>query len=102
MAFDDQVRADENRARLFGISGVPCFAIDERYGLSGAQPPEVLLDALRRAWSEVSQLPGQLLLCSYLLRTRTPCASARSTLPASGLVIRTTRLSAPLLPSCVT
>ena len=45
MAFDDEVRADENRARLFGISGVPCFAIDERYGLSGAQPPEVLLDA---------------------------------------------------------
>ncbi len=49
------VRADENRAQLFGISGVPYFAIDERYGLSGAQPPEVLLDALRRACSESSR-----------------------------------------------
>ncbi|MBC7789074.1 MAG: DsbA family oxidoreductase [Anaerolineae bacterium] len=53
-AFTSDVRADENRARLFGISGVPFFAIDERYGVSGAQPPEALLDALRQAWSERS------------------------------------------------
>jgi predicted DsbA family dithiol-disulfide isomerase len=51
-AFADAVRADEARARSFGISGVPFFAIDERYGVSGAQPPEVILDALRQAWSE--------------------------------------------------
>ena len=51
-AFAADVRADEERARAFGISGVPFFAIDERYGVSGAQPPENLLDALRQAWSE--------------------------------------------------
>jgi predicted DsbA family dithiol-disulfide isomerase len=50
-AFAAEVRADEQRARSFGISGVPFFAIDERYGISGAQPPEVILDALREAWS---------------------------------------------------
>jgi predicted DsbA family dithiol-disulfide isomerase len=48
------VRADEARARSLGISGVPFFAIDERYGVSGAQPPEVLLGALRQAHAESS------------------------------------------------
>ena len=31
--FANEVRADEARARAFGISGVPFFAIDERYGV---------------------------------------------------------------------
>ena len=51
-AFADAVRADEARAQAFGISGVPFFAIDERYGISGAQPPEVILGALEKALSE--------------------------------------------------
>jgi predicted DsbA family dithiol-disulfide isomerase len=46
----DDVRSDEARARAFGISGVPFFAIDERYGVSGAQPAEILLDVLRQAY----------------------------------------------------
>lgn len=50
--FADEVRADEERARQCGITGVPFFAIDERYGVSGAQPPEALLGALRQAWEE--------------------------------------------------
>jgi predicted DsbA family dithiol-disulfide isomerase len=51
-AYASDVRADEQRARTFGISGVPFFAIDERYGVSGAQTPEVLLGALRQAYEE--------------------------------------------------
>ena len=47
------VRADEARARAFGVTGVPFFAIDERYGVSGAQPAEVLLGALRQAYEEM-------------------------------------------------
>lgn len=43
------VRSDEERAASFGIGGVPFFAIDERYGISGAQPPDAILDALRQA-----------------------------------------------------
>jgi predicted DsbA family dithiol-disulfide isomerase len=46
------VRADLRRGAAFGIQGVPFFVIDERYGISGAQPAEVFLDALRRVWSE--------------------------------------------------
>ena len=48
-AYADAVRADEARAREFGISGVPFFAIDERYGLSGAQPADTILAALQEA-----------------------------------------------------
>lgn len=51
-AFAQGVRADESRARALGITGVPFFVIDEKYGISGAQPAEVILGALRQAWSE--------------------------------------------------
>ena len=52
--FAAAVRADEARARGFGIGGVPFFAIDERYGVSGAQPPEAILAALTQAWEEAN------------------------------------------------
>ena len=42
-------------ARL-GIQGVPFFVLDRRYGVSGAQPAEVLLEALERAWEEAVSL----------------------------------------------
>jgi predicted DsbA family dithiol-disulfide isomerase len=42
------VDADE-RARRLGISGVPLFIFNQRLAVSGAQPPEVLLDAIARA-----------------------------------------------------
>ncbi len=50
-AYGDAVRADEERAAAFGIRGVPFFVIDERYGVSGAQPAEVFLQALQTAWA---------------------------------------------------
>jgi predicted DsbA family dithiol-disulfide isomerase len=57
--YADAVRADEAQARAYGISGVPFFVIDEKFGVSGAQPPEVLLDAITRAWSEKTPSPLQ-------------------------------------------
>jgi predicted DsbA family dithiol-disulfide isomerase len=47
--YADAVRADEMAARQMGVSGVPFFVIDRRYGVSGAQPPEVLLQCLQEA-----------------------------------------------------
>ena len=49
--YADEVRADEGKARAYGISGVPFFAIDEKYGVSGAQSTEVLLGVLAQAWA---------------------------------------------------
>ena len=51
-AFAQDVRADESRARALGITGVPFFVVDETYGVSGAQPAEMLLQVLDKAWSE--------------------------------------------------
>jgi predicted DsbA family dithiol-disulfide isomerase len=48
--YADAVRADELQAARYGISGVPFFVADGKYAVSGAQPPEVLLQLLRRAY----------------------------------------------------
>ena len=48
------VRADEARARQLGISGVPFFVLDGKYGVSGAQGPEVLLEAITQAYAETA------------------------------------------------
>lgn len=50
--FADEVRADEREAAELGITGVPFFVIDRRYGVSGAQPSELLLKALAAGWTE--------------------------------------------------
>ena len=47
--YADGVRADEELAARIGIRGVPYFVLDRRYGVSGAQPPELLLQALEKA-----------------------------------------------------
>jgi predicted DsbA family dithiol-disulfide isomerase len=50
--YSEAVRADEAQARAYGISGVPFFVIDGRYGISGAQPADAVLQTLDKAWSE--------------------------------------------------
>jgi predicted DsbA family dithiol-disulfide isomerase len=51
-AYADCVHADEELAARIGIGGVPFFVLDRRYGVSGAQPSELLLQALEKAWDE--------------------------------------------------
>ena len=48
-AYADAVREDEDLARRIGIQGVPFFVLDRRYGVSGAQPAELLVQALEKA-----------------------------------------------------
>lgn len=48
-AFADAVEADIEQAREYGITGVPFYVIDGRYGVSGAQPVEVFSSALEQA-----------------------------------------------------
>ena len=50
--FTDEVRADENEARTLGIHAVPFFVLDRRYGIEGAQPADMILQALEQAWAE--------------------------------------------------
>jgi len=48
-AYAAEVRADIEEARAIGVNGVPFFVIDRRYGISGAQPAELFLEALQAA-----------------------------------------------------
>lgn len=48
-----EVRADEQEAHDLQITGVPFFVLGGRYGISGAQPAEVILSALNQAWTEL-------------------------------------------------
>ena len=50
--YSAEVRADELEAARLGIHGVPYFVIGKKYGLSGAQPPEVLLQAINEALTD--------------------------------------------------
>jgi predicted DsbA family dithiol-disulfide isomerase len=49
--YTDAVQADIELARAFGATGVPFFVIDRTYGISGAQPAETFLQALRTAYT---------------------------------------------------
>lgn len=58
-AFADEVREDLDAARRIGISGVPFFVVDGRLGVSGAQPPESLLDLVEQGWQTREPAPVQ-------------------------------------------
>ncbi|WP_307793244.1 DsbA family oxidoreductase [Amycolatopsis sp. MtRt-6] len=47
-AYEAEVAADGEQARALGASGVPFFVIDQRFGVAGAQSPEVFAQVLRR------------------------------------------------------
>ena len=46
------VAADIAQARAYGATGVPFFVIDQRYGVSGAQPVDTFRQVLDRAWAD--------------------------------------------------
>jgi predicted DsbA family dithiol-disulfide isomerase len=54
--YADDVRHDEEEARRLGITGVPFFVLDRAYGVSGAQPSEVIVAALQQAWTAAHPL----------------------------------------------
>ena len=54
--YADAVRRDEAEAASLGITGVPFFVVDRKYGVSGAQPTELFAEVLERAWVEGNPL----------------------------------------------
>jgi predicted DsbA family dithiol-disulfide isomerase len=56
--YAEEVRDDERTAQSAGISAVPCFVIDRKYGASGAQPPETLLEFLQHGWAQQEKAPA--------------------------------------------
>ena len=50
------VRDDASTAQALGATGVPFFVVDRKYGAAGAQPADVLLQVLERAWADAHPL----------------------------------------------
>ena len=48
------VKQDMQLASQLGINAVPFFVINDKYGISGAQQPELFLEALEKTWEEFS------------------------------------------------
>ena len=50
--YTDDVRAEEQRASALGVTGVPFFVFDNKYGVSGAQPTSAFTQVLEKVWTE--------------------------------------------------
>jgi predicted DsbA family dithiol-disulfide isomerase len=50
--YADEVWADISQAQAYGATGVPFFVLDQKFGVSGAQPVDTLRQVLDRAWEE--------------------------------------------------
>ncbi|MDY0410394.1 DsbA family oxidoreductase [Virgibacillus soli] len=48
--FGKRVREEEEQAYEIGIQGVPFYIFNEKYAVSGAQPPEVFEQVLNQVW----------------------------------------------------
>lgn len=49
------VAQDMQMASKLGISSVPFFVFNDKYGVSGAQQPELFLEILQKSWKEFSE-----------------------------------------------
>jgi predicted DsbA family dithiol-disulfide isomerase len=54
--YADEVRADEREALELGVTGVPFFVVDGKFGIPGAQDPDTILAVLRQAWTRAHPL----------------------------------------------
>lgn len=55
--FGQDVRTDLALAAQIGITAVPTFVLDQKFGVSGAQGVEPMLNAIRYAWEDQGNRP---------------------------------------------
>jgi predicted DsbA family dithiol-disulfide isomerase len=53
------IEREDYRARSIGVEGVPFFIFGQRHALSGAQPPEVMLEVLEKTHDELAAVPQE-------------------------------------------
>lgn len=52
----EEVRSEIAHAGQIGVTGVPVFIFAGKYAVSGAQPPEVLANAIRQTAAEIAEI----------------------------------------------
>ncbi len=78
--YADAVAADIAQARAYGATGVPFFVVDQKYGVSGAQPAEVFSQVLDQAWAASHPvLRWSAATPTPAARTAAPCDAIRET-----------------------
>lgn len=50
--FAKEVLADQEQAYQIGVQGVPFYVFNNKYAVSGAQPPETFAQVLEKVWEE--------------------------------------------------
>jgi predicted DsbA family dithiol-disulfide isomerase len=56
----EAIQAEDKFARQIGIQGVPCFIIDRKFAVSGAQPPETFLEIFELAKKEAASADAEI------------------------------------------
>ena len=51
----ERIQAEDAMARQMGVQGVPCFIINNKYAISGAQDPAVFLQAWEQIQKEMAE-----------------------------------------------
>ena len=51
------IEDQDQHARSIGVEGVPFFIVNRRYAVSGAQPPEAILEVMGKAQEELAAAP---------------------------------------------
>lgn len=51
----DAIQQEIASAQQMGVTGVPCFIIDRRFAVMGAQPPAALVQAIRQALGDAAE-----------------------------------------------
>lgn len=54
-----QIQSEDEQARRLGVTGVPCYVIEDQYAVSGAQSPEVfvqIIDLVRQEEQELAEM----------------------------------------------
>lgn len=54
----ERIKQEISQAQQMGITGVPCFIIDNKYAVMGAQPAEALAQAIRQAAGDRQEEAG--------------------------------------------
>ena len=91
-AYAAEVEADIAEAHALGVNGVPFFVIDRRYGISGAQPADLFLQALETARRDAD---GRADLLGVVAGGRVVAGSS----PGSGMSGRTAASTSTNCPS---
>ena len=55
----DAIHADNLRAHRLGINGVPCFIVNRKYAVSGAQPPSAFVEVFNLAERDAATSTAQ-------------------------------------------